>query len=362
MRAILSDVSAEQSASVKSADRGSPNGKQPASPQVDERLPSCADAAIKLSAEMCERLCCPSCQAGLDMVGNGFYCTDESCGKRYPSVKGIPVLIDEARSIFTIESFLRQTRHFFPPTRPIRRLLSACLPSLSHDIAGVKTVARMRELLLARSHDPRVLVVGGGEVGAGLDVLLNDPAIEVVHSDVSVSDHIGCICDGHDLPFRDCSFDGVIVQAVLEHVLDPVRCVNEIHRVLKDDGLVYSDTPFVCQVHGRQFDFTRFTRLGHRHLFRHFREISSGISGGPGTALGWTLHYFCLSFLTRPILRSIAGVFSHLAFFWLKYFDYVLVNKPGALDTAFAFYFLGQKCRLALSDDDLLASYRGGFN
>ena len=34
------------------------------------------------------------------------------------------------------------------------------------------------------------------------------------------------------------SFDGVMIQAVLEHVLEPTRVVAEIHRVLKPDGLL----------------------------------------------------------------------------------------------------------------------------
>ena len=41
------------------------------------------------------------------------------------------------------------------------------------------------------------------------------------------------VCDGHDLAFQDQSIDAVIVQALLEHVLDPQRCVAEIHRVFK---------------------------------------------------------------------------------------------------------------------------------
>ena len=37
----------------------------------------------------------------------------------------------------------------------------------------------------------------------------------------------------------------MLVQAGLEHVRDPWQVVAEIHRVLKDDGLVYAETPFM---------------------------------------------------------------------------------------------------------------------
>jgi len=357
---MFSDDAAQGPAVLVPEDTASADGVPPA-PVSSDRPPPDSDGAIKLSVDTRRRLCCPTCRAPLETVGSDLDCTGEGCGKRFPSVKGIPILVDDSRSIFSTESFLCETPHYFQPIGPVRRLLSNSLPSLSHNIAADKMLARMRQCLLAQTVEPKVLVVGGGEVGAGLDALMNDPAITVVHSDVSVSDHIDCICDGHDLPFRDDAFDGVIIQAVLEHVLDPVCCVEEIHRVLKDGGVVYSDTPFICQIHGRQFDFMRYTRLGHRRLFQRFEEIASGISSGPGTALGWTLHYFLLSFFSRPLLRAAVSALSRLAFFPLKYFDYLLADKPAALDTAFAFYFLGRKSEQVLSDDDLLANYRGGF-
>ena len=54
--------------------------------------------------------------------------------------------------------------------------------------------------------------------------------------------------------------------------------MKEIYRVLKSDGIVYIETPFMQQVHGGKYDFTRFTYLGHRRLFARFQEIESGIS------------------------------------------------------------------------------------
>ena len=70
--------------------------------------------------------------------------------------------------------------------------------------------------------------------------------------------------------------DAVCVQAVLEHVVDPAGVVAEIERVLKSDGVVYAETPFMQQVHGGAYDFTRFTELGHRWLWRRFATIERG--------------------------------------------------------------------------------------
>lgn len=155
-----------------------------------------------------------------------------------------------------------------------------------------------------------MLVVGGGVVGGGMDCLLDDPKINLIESDAAIAPRTQLVCDAHDLPFASQSMDGVVVQAVLEHVVDPHRCVAEIHRVLKPNGLVYSDTPFMQQVHGRQFDFTRFTRLGHRRLFRHFEEVSSGITCGPAVALAWSLRYFLMSFSDSKRYRAIASGFA----------------------------------------------------
>ena len=192
-----------------------------------------------------------------------------------------------------------------------------------------------------------------------MKALANNSSIELVESDISFGPRTRLICDGHDLPFKDKSFDGVICQAVLEHVVDPFRSVEEIYRVLKESGLVYAETPFMQQVHGGRYDFARFTHLGHRRLFRMFEEIDSGAGVGPGTALSWSYQYFLLSFFTSRKLRALIKLFSSLTSFYLKYFDYYLINKPGALDAASGYYFLGRKSEKVLSDQELIKLYRG---
>lgn len=49
--------------------------------------------------------------------------------------------------------------------------------------------------------------------------------------------------DGCHLPFRDASFDIVFSSNVLEHIADISSFENEIHRVLKDDGIAVHVLP-----------------------------------------------------------------------------------------------------------------------
>lgn len=191
--------------------------------------------------------------------------------------------------------------------------------------------------------------------------LAQNGSLELVDTDVSFGPRTMLICDAHDIPFQDESFDGVIAQAVLEHVVDPYRCVEEMHRVLKKDGLVYAETPFMQQVHLGRYDFTRFTHLGHRRLFRRFEEIDSGAVCGPGMALAWSYQYFLLSFAKLKILRALIRAFASLTSFYLKYFDYFLIDTAGGLDAASGYYFMGRKSDHSLSDRELLTLYKGAM-
>lgn len=205
---------------------------------------------------------------------------------------------------------------------------------------------------------PKVLVVGGAFLGQGMETLVDNPHVELIETDVSFGPRTMLICDAHDLPFEDELFDGAIAQAVLEHVVDPFRCVEEIYRILKPRGLVYAETPFMQQVHGAPYDFLRFTHLGLRRLFRRFDELSSGVVCGPGMALAWAYQHFLMSFFTSETARMLVKALARATSFYLKYFDSYLSQKPGSLDAASGYFFLGRKSEHILSDRELVRSYR----
>jgi SAM-dependent methyltransferase len=270
--------------------------------------------------------------------------------------------LNEKGSVFSINDFVSQRDTTFNlPKSKFKEVLLRLIPNISENIKARKNYDRLVSLLLSQSASPRVLIIGGSILGQGMEPLVQNRSLELVESDVSFGPRTMLICDAHDIPFEDETFDGVIVQAVLEHVVDPYRCVEEIHRVLKKEGLVYADTPFMQQVHMGRHDFTRFTHLGHRRLFRKFDEIDSGAACGPGMALAWSYQYFCFSFTTSRPLRVLIRTFATLTSFYLKDLDYYLIEKAGTLDAASAYYFLGRKGNHILSDRELLKLYRGAF-
>lgn len=199
---------------------------------------------------------------------------------------------------------------------------------------------------------PRVLVVGGGAVGEGADRLYNDPAIELVSFDIYASEDVQLLADAHAMPFVDESFDGVWIQAVLEHVLEPSRVVAEIARVLRGGGIVYAETPFLQGVHEGAYDFMRFTESGHRWLFRAFTRLGSGAVMGPFAhvvdAIGGAAKALTgsarLALLTR------------LALFWVNWLDRC-VPEPNRLDDASAVWFLGRKAAEPIDPHAAISHY-----
>ncbi len=307
---------------------------------------------------------CPVCHGELAGSGDKLCCQNPGCRTEFPVVDGIPVLINEANSLFSASDYLARDDTFFkaPESRlfALGMRLVRLLPPISESIGARERCARMAQILLAETPTPTVLVVGGSIVGQGMAEFLANPAIRFVETDVSWGPRTRMICDGHDLPFRDGTFDGVVAQAVLEHVVDPHRCVDEMHRVLKGRGIVYAETPFMQQVHGGRYDFLRFTYLGHRRLFRRFTDIESGVAYGPGMALAWAWRYFALSLVTSRPARALTYLVTQPTSFWLKYLDRRLVKRPAAYDAASAFYFLGRRSDGVLPDRELIKLYKGG--
>ena len=81
------------------------------------------------------------------------------------------------------------------------------------------------------------------------------------------------IFDGQVIPFDKETFDHVICTEVLEHAADPQKLIDEIHRVLRTDGLLVLTVPFAARVHFAPHDYRRFTLFGLARLLSRFRDV-----------------------------------------------------------------------------------------
>ena len=315
---------------------------------------------MKIKEEFYKALRCPICFDDLVEVEGFLSCQNISCKKKFPIVNGIPILINEENSVFYIQDFINQRETTFDLNKSkLHSIARRIVPSISNNIKAKGNYNKLISLLVNDTPNPKVLVIGGSILGEGMKEILSAPNMTLLESDVSFGPRTQIIFDAHNIPFSDNLFDCVILQAVLEHVVDPYRCVKEVHRVLKKNGLVYAETPFMQQVHMGRYDFHRFTHLGHRRLFREFNEIESGAVCGSGMSLAWAYSHFIFSFFSSKKLRKLLIPFTSLTSFFWKYFDYFLINKPGTLDAASGYYFMGKRAEHPMDDRDLLKQYRG---
>src|SRR5437879_3408155 len=94
-----------------------------APPEVDAR----PLAALSSRAESLLR--CPKCRQTLVRTDVALTC--EGCKAVYPVVDGVPVLINEENSVFTLSDFTGRRQTTFGQPSPLKRLARRLLPELS---------------------------------------------------------------------------------------------------------------------------------------------------------------------------------------------------------------------------------------
>jgi len=81
------------------------------------------------------------------------------------------------------------------------------------------------------------------------------------------------IADAKILPFRDNSVDGIICNAVLEHIDKPFQAIDELYRILSKDGELALYVPWIYPYHSAPCDYFRYTQDGIRSLTDKFSEV-----------------------------------------------------------------------------------------
>lgn len=178
-----------------------------------------------------------------------------------------------------------------------------------------------------RDHLRRFLRGASGvvvELGSGARRLRPD----VITVDLFPSANVDLVADIAETPIRDGVVDCVILDSVIEHVPDPAQVVAEAYRILKPNGVLLCNCPFMLPYHGYPAHYQNFTRDGLRHLFRNYASCEIEPAFGPMTAwVNMTAETFAVLVAgERGAGYVLAKGLALLPIFWIKYLDALTVR------------------------------------
>ena len=179
------------------------------------------------------------------------------------------------------------------------------------------------------------------DVGAGGRKITND----TFTIDGFVKEGTDLVCDIHQIPLPDESFDCIFCTGTLEHVEDPHKVVSEIRRLLKSKGIVHIEVPFIQGFHADPSDYWRWTLDGLKLFCKKggFDEMHSGVHIGPASAVTWVINQFIVTLFNKGVIHKISDAVSRILLSPIRYLDYILIKKPRSEHIASAVYFVGRK-------------------
>lgn len=126
--------------------------------------------------------------------------------------------------------------------------------------------------------ETKILIAGCGEGGLEYQLLQRQidarsiTALDIDPSQYKIDDIECQHCDlNGSIPFEDASFDVCFSIEVIEHLNNPQNMINEIHRVLRPDGMLFLSTPNVHSIAQK----LRFLFSDEFHWFKdkHYRQL-----------------------------------------------------------------------------------------
>ena len=132
------------------------------------------------------------------------------------------------------------------------------------------------------------------------DICANAVLLDAIHFP-----NVDVVAGGTRLPFRSSTFDGVISQAVFEHLPNPRLAAAELLRILKPGGLALINTAFLQPLRLDPSHYFNMTSAGLRLVLGGFEIIDEGSRVGqfPSRSLAMQIDSI-LPWMRRGIWRS----------------------------------------------------------
>ena len=316
---------------------------------------------MKLSDSIIPFLQCPSCGSSVVLGGSELTCQNATCGSQYAVFNGIPILVSQRWREIPPERYLaamKETNSGFSATKFVR----AITPSIYRGEKRKSVIMRLHDLLKEKvdREAARILVIANLKLAPEFLLFDKTGEVDVIHlGTIPGMNESDILCEIGGLPFHDSAFDAVVIHSALHKTFATTAAVKEIIRVLRQDGYIYAEEPFMEPILNGPYDFYRFSHLGLRGLFSECDELESGIINGVGTALAAIWSQFLSCFPSGRRSSFLFFTFGKVSSFFLKQIDKFIVKRPRTYNAPSSVFFLGQRGANSLSFAELVAGYRG---
>jgi uncharacterized protein YbaR (Trm112 family)/SAM-dependent methyltransferase len=256
-------------------------------------------------------IACPVCKEGFRREEDKLTC--QACGRVYPIVNGVPVLLPDGS---------------IPNTE------------YQHELLVRDDYSYWIPLLVMQSLPASAIILNVGAGNQALDLS------NVIRMDVTLTPYVDVVGDAHALPFKPGTFDLIFSLAVIEHLRNPFLAAQETFDALRNGGYVYGDCNFVFAYHGYPHHYFNASEQGLEEAFGCFEKLRTGVAP-------YQMPAFALSMVLKTYLNKMGHSDDQRVLSYRKLLERVLeqplmhydalFTEEAALYVAAGVYFFGRK-------------------
>lgn len=281
------------------------------------------------------KIVCPETKGKLVISGNSLQTSDNKISYKFDN--GVPIFLDLAKQTDYLEENEGKmfTEYTETKTGGLVSWLNNKLNKTIKDYPTPESRVSFNKVFENGTEDQVFLSVGGGPRRAHPKVL---------NLNIGSFNNVEVVADAYQLPFQDNCIDGIFCGAVIEHLEFPDKAVQEIFRVLKPNGKIYCDIPFLQSYHGYPNHFQNFTLTGHVRLYERagFKVLDSGVCVGATYMFG-EIGYKFLKVLKPKIVSKILSTLFLIVLAPFRKIDNRLNKDSDAYVLASTTYVLAEK-------------------